>query len=324
MTAAPVLIHLPRIDNGETVKINQNSSTDQVFTFQSIPGLVVTVYAGTKFTLDDGSQPDPFPLVAVEIPLDRLPEKMATTGMINPFIVAFQPANAVASQPVAVNFPNPLSLAPGTNATLMTLDPTMGYMVPYGSGVVSNDGTRFIADPPDPAHPGHAYGLLHFDWHGPATQPTPAVNPSPDGCSACRVGRPVDVASGIVTYTNADIQINGGRGSIGISRVYRSLSTNKGPFGIGTSHNYGYVLNTFPFIQGQNVIGLVMPDGNQFQLSLQQGGTFLNGFIPALHGAALTANQAAGTADLKWKMERFISSRPFPRTTRSLSDAIPI
>ncbi len=44
----------------------------------------------------------------------------------------------------------------------MTLDPTHGYMVPYGTGTVTLDGTR-IAPDLDQANPGHAYGLVNFD-----------------------------------------------------------------------------------------------------------------------------------------------------------------
>jgi hypothetical protein len=145
VTTPPVLIHLPRIDDAETVQVKQNSPTDQVFTYNTIPGLQVTVYAGTTLSLDDGSQPNPFPLVAISIPIDRLPDAIATSGMLMPFIVAFQPANAVASQPVAINFPNVLDTAPGSSAALATLDPTRGYMVPYGTATVSNDGAEFVA-----------------------------------------------------------------------------------------------------------------------------------------------------------------------------------
>src|SRR5208337_872548 len=93
VTDSPVLIHLPRIDNAETVQVQQNASTDQVFTFNTIPYLRVTVYAGTTFSLEDGSHPNPFPLIAVNVPVDRLPDVMPPSGMVMPFIVAFQPAN---------------------------------------------------------------------------------------------------------------------------------------------------------------------------------------------------------------------------------------
>src|SRR6266542_251590 len=51
---------------GQTVLVAQNASADQTFTFQSIPNLKITVYAGTALTLSDGTRPDPFPLSVVE------------------------------------------------------------------------------------------------------------------------------------------------------------------------------------------------------------------------------------------------------------------
>src|SRR5581483_9391435 len=74
VTASPVLVHLPRIDNKETFFVQQNSPVDQSYSYKTIPGLSVTVYRGTTFTLQDGSRPDPFPLVAVQVPVDRLPD----------------------------------------------------------------------------------------------------------------------------------------------------------------------------------------------------------------------------------------------------------
>jgi PKD repeat protein len=143
VTTSPVLVHLPRIDDKETVPVQQNAPTDQIFHFTTIPGLSVTVYAGTTFTLVDGTQPNPFPLTAIQVPVDRLPDaKPPNPQMMMVFIVAFQPANAEASQPVAVYFPNTINTPPGINMVLMTLDPTKGQMAPYGTGTVPRTGRR--------------------------------------------------------------------------------------------------------------------------------------------------------------------------------------
>jgi RHS repeat-associated protein len=295
VTTSPVLIHLPRIDKAETAQVQQNAAADQVFTFRSIPNLVVTVYAGTTFTLADGTKPNPFPLIAVQVPVDRLPDQMPTSGFLTPFIVAFQPANAVASQPVAVNFPNTLSTLPGTTVTLTTLDPTRGFMVPYGTATVSSDGTKFVADA-DPAHPGHSFGLVHFDWHGPA--PPGGGDPKPGNCgnSCCAPGGaggpsggdPIDLASGIQLLRVRDIAINGQRAPIFIERVYRTLSTNPGPFGIGTSHNYAYQADTILNAAGQGAIVLIAPDGSQSMFNVQPDSTFTNSTIPSFRGAIMT------------------------------------
>lgn len=331
VVASPVLIHLPRIDNAETVEVAQNSTNNQIFYFQTIPGLKVTVYAGTTLTLDDGTQPNPFPLTAIDIPLDRLPDQIPTSGMLTPFIVAFQPANAVSSLPVEVDFPNSLGVAPGTNVTFVTLDPTHGYMVPYGTGTVSADGREFTANP-DPSHPGHNYGLVHFDWHGPLGGPPPGNGPppgpdepfGPEGpkgspprdpqCPDCLIGEggggpeplpsvaagPVDLSSGIVFYTHTDLKVSSARGSIAIHRYYRTLDSNAGPFGVGTSFDYSYGLDVLSYVDGGQTITFVTPNGSQFPMSMQPNGTFANSQIPRLRGAVLTVNGPAGPYILTW------------------------
>jgi RHS repeat-associated protein len=320
VTVSPTLVHLPRIDNAETVMVRQNYAEDQIFGFSTIPNLSATVYAGTTFTLPDGTQPDPFPLTAIEVPVDRLPDaKPPAPGMVNVFIVAFQPANTEASQPVAIYYPNSINTAPGTNMVLMTLDPTRGQMVVYGTGTVANDGMQVIPDF-DPAHPGHRYGLVHFDWHGQMPPPNP-TNPSPDPCGP-QQGKPVDLSSGVEVLTETDMAINGGRGNISIERTYRTLIGDAGPFGIGTSHNYSYRLNT-NVPQSSAVLNLVMPDGNQFPFTRQANGTLINNTVPSLRGAVMTTSPE-GTTTLRWKDGRIFQFVPgtfqLGSVLRSVSD----
>lgn len=310
VTVSPVLIHLPRLDDKETVCVKQDAADEQNFTFQTIPNLSVTVYAHTIFT-PHVQYPPPankcaagyFPLIAINVPIDRLPDEMPPDpNNVMPFIVAFQPPNAVASQPVAVSFPNLLNSAPGTNVELSTLDPTKGVMVIYGTGTVSADGTQIVPDL-DPAHSGHRYGLVHFDWHGPANPPNP-VNPSPDpdGPKTCN---PIDLSSGLEVIRATDIALAGSRGSLALERVYRTLSNAAGPFGIGTSHNYRYRLNTnAPF--NSTIINLIMPDGSQFPLRLLRpiqigvNITMINDTIPALRGVKVSVSPSQET-DITWK-----------------------
>jgi RHS repeat-associated protein len=417
VTVSPVLVHLPRIDNVETFLVTQNSSSNQSYSFVTIPGLSVTVYAGTTFTMPDGTQPNPFPLAAVQVPVDRLPDaKPFVPTMMRVFIVAFQPANATASQPVAVYFPNTINTPPGSDMALMTLDPTRGTMVPYGTGAVSPDGSQIVPDP-DPGRPGHLYGLVNFDWHGPMPAPKPQPNPGPPGgrkrrrggpasgpgggpgggtgpgggnggnnggtgggggtgtggsggngngnngngrsnCGSCpcpvagipkfstdaeiavatpppgpwsitqpgsalgqsdppaQAGDPVDLYSGIMTISNTDISIPGARGSLAVTRTYRSLTTQGGPFGVGTDHNYNYGLDT-AFPNTTAAINLIMPDGNRFPFALracpqlpQIIGVIVdappctpgitNATIPAFAGAVMTIYPDSST-DLRWK-----------------------
>ncbi len=332
VTESPVLIHLPRIDNAETVCVEQNAAEDQEITFETIPNLTATVYAGTTFTppppeigmpihdCEDGF----YPLIAVDVPVDRLPDEMPPGATVEPFIVAFQPANTIASQPVAVSFPNLLNTPPGTIVDLSTLDPTKGVMVVYGSGTVSANGLQIVPNF-DPSNPGKRFGLVHFDWHGPRIPPPPPgppeENPAPPnsppvggpegplpGAPPC-AGDPIDLSSGVAILVETDLKVNGLRGSIAIRRVYRTLSQEAGPFGLGSSHNYGYRLDTNS-PESEALIDVVMPDGNRFPFALTADGVWRNSTVPGLRGAAITV-PSAGEAELRWKngtVFRFIGS----------------
>ena len=319
-TASPVPVHLPRIDNAETFLVAENASTDQTYAWKTIPGLSVTVYAHTTFTLPDGTQPDPFPLTAVNIPVDRLPDiKPPVPTMITVFVVAFQPANAFTNQPVAVFYPNTVYTTPGATGALLTLDPTHGQMVPYGTGTVSSDATQVVPDP-DPAFPGHRYGLVHFDWHMVGTPLGNQANPC-DCCPCPSLGDPVDLSSGLAVIHETDISFGGARGTISVTRTYRNginpAATTFGPFGYGTNHNWGYELDSINPASA-SAISLIMPDGNRFPFSKQANGTFVNMGLPALSGAVMTVVNNT-TVDLRWKdgtTFRFvvILSPPFLRT----------
>ena len=81
---------------------------------------------------------------------------------------------------------------------------------------------------------------------------------------AALAGDPVDLSSGVLVINNTDLSFSGSRGPLALVRNYHSLSSNAGPFGIGTGHNYSLQLDISGLIRsGQGQINLVMPDGNQ-------------------------------------------------------------
>jgi len=303
VTTPGIIIHLPRVNNAETVSVQQNASVDQTFAFATVPGVTITVYAGTTFSLANGTQPNPFPLSVVEIPIDRLPDKMPPDPTQDPvFAMSIEPFNSSSSQPIAVSYPNRSKMPPGTAMPMTSLNPTLGMMVNYGTGTVSADGTQIVPDY-DSAHPGHRFGISHFDWHFPLPGPNPNNhNPCPD--MNCPKGAdPVDLASGLFSFTKTDMFLAGARGQVAVTRNFRGGTSNVGPFGIGTNHNYGYLLDTSNVLGG--LINLVVPDGNQFPF-VQSGSTFVNLTVPSLQGAVLntvtcgTAGNGCG-ATLRWK-----------------------
>jgi RHS repeat-associated protein len=110
----------------------------------------------------------------------------------------------------------------------------------------------------------------------------------------------VDTSSGIYVLHITDIEIKNSLGRIGLDRVYRTLSGNPGPFGVGTSHNYGYQLNTFNFIQGQGSITLILPTGLPIPFNQQADGTLANFTVPGMRGAVMT-NPSPGVYVLRLK-----------------------
>jgi RHS repeat-associated protein len=321
VTASPVLVHLPRIDDKETFYVQQNFPADQSYSYTTIPGLAVTVYRGTTFTLPDGSTPNPFPLVAIQVPVDRLPDaKPPVPTMVTSFIVAFQPANTVASKPAAVFYPNTLNTPPGTSVALMTLDPTRGRMLPYGTATVSTDGTQIIPDP-NPSIPGTRYGIVNFDWHGSPGPPGTGLNPPPGPfVGTCN---PCNFATGLETIRATDISFGGMRGGITLVRTYQTLATNPGPFGIGSSHNFQYFLDTAD-PQNQLLVNLILPTGSRLPLSRQStADPFVNTTIEMLRGATMTAS-ADAQAFLRLKdgtTYRFRSFGPLGSALVSITDS---
>jgi RHS repeat-associated protein len=302
VTTPGIIVHLPRVNNAETFSVQQNASVDQTFASATIPGVTITVYAHTTFTLADGtSQPNPFPLSVVEIPIDRLPDKMPPDPTQDPvFAMSIEPFNSSSSQPVAVSYPNRSKLPPGTAMPLTSLNPTLGMMVNYGTGSISADGTQVVPNF-DSAHAGHRFGISHFDWHLPEPGPNPK-NPCLDGGNCPKGADPVDLASGLFSFTKTDIVLEGARGQVAIARTFRGATTNAGPFGIGTNHNYGYILDASNADGG--LINLVMPDGNQIPF-VQSGTVFVNTTVPSARGAAInnvSCSVSTGcAATLTWK-----------------------
>ncbi len=300
VTQPPVLVHLPRIDNADTVMVQQNATVDQFFTFPTIPNLSITVYAGTIFTLENGQQPNPFKLTAIEIPVDRLPggNLPASANDVIPFLVGFQPANTRVNQPVPIAFPNTAATPPGTQVPLTTLDPTQGIMVNYGTGTISPNGTQILPDS-DSSNSGKNFGLTHLGWHG-GRPPAPVDIPAPPpqdvgGCSA----QAVNFNSGQEVQINTDIAFQGARGSLIIQREYWSGRSNQGPFGLKTSHNFSHRLDTNT-PANRALISLILPDGNRIPFARQTDGTYINETTPAVRGSQMRV-ASNGEVELKLK-----------------------
>ena len=291
VTVSPINVHLPRIDNAETFYVQQNASSDQSYSYTTVPGLKVVVYAGTTITMQDGTQPNPYPLAGIQVPADRLPDvKAQVPTMMMALVVAFQPENSTASQPIAVYYPNALNTPPGTDAALLTLDPERGTMVPYGTGAVSADGTQVIPDP-DPSHPGHLYGLVRPGWHFFAPPPPPTPPPPPPPPNSCPVpASPIFLASGMDILKHTDLEMVGNPLTLELVRAIYTNTTYLGVFGIGGDHNFDLAIDT-AVPNSASMFNLVIPfGGRHVPFTRQENGTLINSTDPGYLGAVFTTN----------------------------------
>lgn len=319
----PVAVHLPRLDTSESIQIIQNHTEDQHFIFSFIPNFEITVYAGTTFTLPDGTKPDPFTLYAVELEADRMPGQTPQTGdKVIPKVIALQPDGTAISQQMPVIYPNPINELPGSQLPLLALNPLQGMLMPYGTGTVSPNGQQIIPDP-DPSNPGQQYGLRYLDWFAAAFTPTagnnsvnPVARPN-NSCGGLSTHEPIDYATGLEIITNVDLRIACNRGGILIERVFRSLSTNNGPFGLGTSHNYGYRLDTAT-PQNVELVNLVLPNGALVPLAKPnlsadpdpgRDTQFINTTTPGFNNSVLTTN-VDGESTYRWQDGRIFRFTP--------------
>ena len=236
-----------------------------------------------------------FPLVAVQVPVDRLPDaKPPVPTMLSAFIVAFQPANAVASKPAAVFYPNTLNTDPGINMTLMTLDPTRGRMVPYGTATVSVNGKQIVPDL-NPSMPGTRYGIVHFDWHGPMPPPPPTppdrppVNPPPCDGERIEVGDPCDVTSGLQIVRATDISDRWIAGpDLGCSNVPDTLQQSW-PLRHRLESQLRILSQSRTRPQNALLVHLIVPEGNWHAFSRSStSDPLVNDTIPSLQGVSMT------------------------------------
>ncbi|TPW04069.1 MAG: Rhs family protein, partial [bacterium] len=122
----------------------------------AIPGLTVTIPAGTRIIGADGNPVAQITLTPV--PVDRSPMPFPP-GVTAPLLFTIQPGGAVPSKPLPISFPNPQQAPPGTRAELYFFDLIAGNWAVWGMGSVSPDGTAIVSDP--------GFGLPRFAWHFP-------------------------------------------------------------------------------------------------------------------------------------------------------------
>ena len=275
-TRVPFVVYLPKLDTANPVTLPLDSggfTTQEVkATTPTIPGLVVTVPAGTKITGPDGNPVSQITITPV--PIDRSPMPFPP-GVSPPMLFTIQPGGAVPSLPLPISFPNISEAAPGTTANFYFFDLATGQWQTWGTGTVSADGTQVVSDP--------GFGLPRFAWHF-----WDVVRDKLKKLwNLLTAGDPVDLATGQFTVQKTDLVLPG-RLPISIQRSYRSDDTRAGFFGVGWN------LGVFDsrITSAGAALNLITADQNTFLLTPNGPGQWASTDAPFLQGAVIT--QVAG------------------------------
>ncbi|MDF0643088.1 MAG: IPT/TIG domain-containing protein [Nitrospira sp.] len=284
-----------------------NSSVERLVTDPELPGFQMTIPAGAVIT---GWDNQPNTRISVrQVPLDRTPipplpgDRVGVSSYMDYFD---KPGGGTPSEPIPITFPNDLGAPPGTQVELWYYDEAPdgsrpNQMAQYGTGTVSANGSQIVPDI-DPAT-GKPFGQPRFCCG--SVMPAwlrelldfvsglvggPAVAAGGEGEAG---GDPVDLGTGIFVLKKTDLVLPG-RLPVTITRTYRTLGTNLGPFGLGTSHTYDVILR-----QDGDLRRLLLPGGARVAFPKQPDGTFRNLTDPAYRGAVLT--EGGGGHSLRFK-----------------------
>ncbi len=275
-----------------------NSAVQRIVTDPAVPGLQMTIPAGATIT---GWDNQPNNQISVRpVPLDRIPipslpgDRVGVTAYMDYF---GKPGGGTPSEPIPITFPNDLGAPPGTQVELWYYDEAPdgsrpNQMAQYGTGTVSANGSQIVPDI-DPAtgkqfgQPRFCCGFTMPAWLRALLDFVSAlVGGLATTIEGLTGGDPVDLGTGIFVLKKTDLVLPG-RLPVTITRTYRTLGTNLGPFGLGTSHSYDIILR-----QDGDLRRLLLPGGVRVAFPKQPDGTFRNLTDPTYRGAVLTASGA--------------------------------
>lgn len=214
-------IFLPEINLSNGVEVPNEVTSDITISNPDLPGVSLTIKAGTKVTYPDGSSSAV--VTVTEVPVDKTP--MSLPPELAPAVViTVQPEGVVLSQAARVVYPNLENLPPGEKVELISLSPGSGQFVGQGTATVSADGAGLVAD--------EFSGLFSFDWHTWLPFPPDPFNPNPER-QDCNCRRGVGSDAGLFDGGLIDQEMLPAHHSVGAARQvtlhYNSLAANPRP-----------------------------------------------------------------------------------------------
>jgi RHS repeat-associated protein len=285
-TRLPFIVYLPILDNANPIDLPLDAAgfvtRDVHATTPRIPGLAVTIPAGTRIVGPDGNPVSQ--LVITPVPVDRTPMPFPD-GVVPSLLFAINPGGSAPSKALPITFPNLTKAPPGASADLWYFDLVAGGWTVWGTGTVTADGRQIASDP--------GYGLPRLAWHFAFT-----VSTSDEVRSRhAKGGDPVDLVTGRFTIAKTDLVLPA-RIPITIQRTYRSESSTKGLVGIGW--NLGAYDSTLALLGQGPSLTLILGDQSSYELT-QLGTEWRNTGEPFLRGAVVTALPGDFNFQLRYK-----------------------
>ena len=275
----PFTIWMPKLDVKHAVHISSPTQHDTVISNPTMPGLSITLPAGTVVRDVDGKIVTEVSLTP--IPVDQPPYPMPYAGV--PLHYTIQPGGAVIQsvdgkpKGAIVRYPNYTSYGPGTEVKLFDYDAKGRGWYVYANAKVAPNGSDINSDRDFLIY---QFGTTSYSSGGssnsspnPCPAPPPGSPPSSDGGgwgksstgSSGRCGAqgadPVDLQYGLFTYSERDLFLNDVI-PIDFTRNYRSQAgghTVTKSFGLDSSGPYEAYL---VFDPSGTRIAMTMGDGS--------------------------------------------------------------
>ncbi|MCC6622881.1 MAG: hypothetical protein IT385_16600 [Deltaproteobacteria bacterium] len=143
-------VHLLRLAPGVFV----DGLTTVELTAPELPGMKLTIPAGTRVSFPDGSSEGMISLTQVHF--DQAP-MAPIDGLQSRVLVTIQPTGVRFDPPAPLELPNVDGYARGRKVEMYSYDHDLETFVQIGTGSVTDDGTRIVSDP--------GVGVVRGGWH---------------------------------------------------------------------------------------------------------------------------------------------------------------
>jgi len=294
----PFVVWMPKLDTRHAIRIDSPTRSEVTLKHPLIPGLEITLPAGTVVRDVDGRIVTE--VTITPLPVDQTPFPMPYFGV--PVYFTLQPGGAVLQgidgkpRAATVRYPNYTDF--GSSAPMRLFDYDPGRSGAPGRGWYVYADARVSATDPRRLESNSPFQIYQFTATSVSSGGLPAPGASPDGCgggdsgeggsgagwtqeadagTAACTADPVDLTTGHFSHTERDLWLPDVM-PIDIRRTYRTLDNDGAgrpvlrSFGVGVTHFYEayLVIGTVAYSE----MRLVLPNGRDVVFSGVPSGTY--------------------------------------------------